>query len=228
MNRPCVTVHMYVSIDGKIDGEYMEEHDCDISGDFYDEAIAGMGSAMASGRYTSEIYHANAKIDYTRYTGKEIEYRDHIECFPRYHFTFDRLGKCNWDRKYFEYGGETMLNVAVLSNQVRKEYVVYLKENGYSYLFADTVKEALEKIKERCGVEKLVLTGGATIVGGFLKEDVIDEISLVVAPYIQGTSNYKTFTDTLGKFYNRKFAFVKANPLDDGGVQLVFKRVEKK
>jgi len=26
MNRAKVTVHMYVSIDGKIDGKYMEEH----------------------------------------------------------------------------------------------------------------------------------------------------------------------------------------------------------
>ena len=224
MNRPYVTVHMYVSIDGKIDGEYMEEHGCDISGAFYDEVIKDMGTAMASGRHTSEIYHANAQIDYSAYRGKEIPYDDNVVIADRYHFTFDRLGKCNWTKKTFAYGGEEMLNVAILSLKVRNEYVAYMKENGFSYVFADTVAEALAKIKEKLGVKRLVLTGGATIVGGFLKEDAIDEISLVVAPYIQGTENYKNFADTLGTFCNPKFLFHKANPLEDGGVQLVFKR----
>ncbi|MBO6262888.1 MAG: dihydrofolate reductase family protein [Clostridia bacterium] len=222
MDRTFVSVHMYVSIDGKIDGEYMDEHGCDISGEFYDEVISSMGTAMASGRHTSEIYHAKAKIDYSAYS-KTCELKDNVEKFPRYHFTFDRMGKCNWDNKFFEYGGEKMLNVAVLSRKVRPEYVSYLKENGFSYIFADSVKEALEKIYG-LGVEKLVLTGGATIVGGFIKENLVDEISLVVAPYVQGTGNYKNFCELSGEYLSRKFVIKSTKPLADGGIQLVFIR----
>ena len=55
---------MYVSIDGKIDGSYMEEDDRSDSGDFYDEAIWQMGNANGSGRVTAEMYFANHEIDY--------------------------------------------------------------------------------------------------------------------------------------------------------------------
>lgn len=36
MDRCKVICHMYVSIDGKIDGDYMNEEGCDPSGEYYD------------------------------------------------------------------------------------------------------------------------------------------------------------------------------------------------
>lgn len=49
MDRCKVIAHMYVSIDGK----YMDESGCDISGEYYDDIIDSLGGdSMAGGRIT--------------------------------------------------------------------------------------------------------------------------------------------------------------------------------
>ena len=41
---------------------------------------------------------------------------------------------------------------------------------------------------------------GASINGGFLKEDMIDEFSVVVLPYVDGNRQHKALVDTDGAF----------------------------
>lgn len=222
--RTYVICHMYISIDGKIDGEYMDEEGCDISGAYYDDVIFEMGSAMAGGRVTSQIYKAHADIDISKYNGDNVTLEDYIIKGDYYNFVFDRLGKCMWDTNRYIYGGKTQQIVEVVSSKISKNYLSFLRSMNISYIIADSVKEALEKIYALFGIERLVLTGGSIINGGFIKEDCIDEISLVMAPYVQGTDQYKQFAGSMEEFKNYKFVFVKALPLDDGGVQLIFKR----
>lgn len=56
MDRTEVIVHMYVSIDGRIDGRYMEEEGCDASGNYCDEEIFRMADANGSGANTTAMY----------------------------------------------------------------------------------------------------------------------------------------------------------------------------
>ena len=67
MDRCKVICHMYVSIDGKIDGKYMDEEGCDISGEYYDDIIASLGTSMAGGRVTNCMYHAYENVDLSKY-----------------------------------------------------------------------------------------------------------------------------------------------------------------
>ncbi len=134
------------------------------------------------------------------------------------------MGKCFYDNNTYSYGGKDMQIVEVVSRKCDSRYLTYLKEMNIAYIIADSVQEALEKIKEKFHVEFLVLTGGATINGGFLLENVIDEISLVVAPYVEGNDQYKQCIGSMPSFINQKFTFHSAKPLEDGGVALVFKK----
>lgn len=43
MNRCKVICHMMTSIDGKIDGKFMEEKGCSVSGDYYDKLVNVIG-----------------------------------------------------------------------------------------------------------------------------------------------------------------------------------------
>lgn len=74
MKRSKVIVHMYVSIDGKIDGEYGSS----ISSQYYSNELFELSNADANGRETIQMYAtpANAQIDLSKYAADKIEYED--------------------------------------------------------------------------------------------------------------------------------------------------------
>lgn len=228
MERSKVICHMYVSIDGKIDGRYMDEDDRSDSGEFYDVAIWEMGNANANGRNTAEMYFAHEDIDYSKYDTAGIEYEDHVIRSDYYWVIFDRRGSCNWGVNEVEYGGKTAKVVMVLTKQVKKEYLAHLRSLGIAYVFAGEtdmdLELALHKLKTCFGIDNLILCGGAAINGAFHEAGLIDEISLVMAPYIEGDHAEKGFAE-LGGYLGRKYIFKSVKPFEDGGIQLIFKAI---
>jgi len=228
MNRAKVTVHMYVSIDGKIDGKYMEEHGCDASGDFYDEEIFRMSKANANGANTVAMYAAEGKSfnpdDYDT-TGIIYEdWRGDVQS-ETWDISFDRKGRCLWETNIFEYGGKKSRVIEVVTEKAPLAYLAFLRTMDIPYIIAGKeemdIPLALEKLKKEFGLEAITLAGGAIINGAFLKAGCVDEISLVIAPYVSGEDEKVSF-DTLGTFIPQKFTFKKAVPMEDGGVQLIF------
>jgi riboflavin biosynthesis pyrimidine reductase len=73
---------------------------------------------------------------------------------------------------------------------VTDEYLAELREDGVSYLFAGPdghdLHRAMDILGEAFGVKTLLLEGGGTINGAFLKAGLVDEISLLVYPGIDG------------------------------------------
>lgn len=228
MNRSKVICHMYVSIDGKIDGRYMDEDDRSDSGEFYDLAIWEMGNANANGRHTAQMYFAHEDIDYSKYDTAGIGYEDHILRSDYYWVIFDRKGACNWGVNEVTYGGKTARVVMVLTKQVKKEYLAHLRALGIAYIFAGEdemdLTLALQKLKADFNIDDLILCGGATINGAFHKAGLIDEISLVMAPYIEGSHAEKGFAELDG-YSGRKYVYESARPFKDGGIQLIFKAI---
>lgn len=82
--------------------------------------------------------------------------------------------------------------VAVLAEQVSDAYLAELQEDGVSYLFAGrdgiNLQAAVETLGRDFGVETLLLEGGGVTNGAFLKAGLIDELSLLVFPGIDGLS----------------------------------------
>lgn len=230
MDRAYVTCHMTVSLDGRIDGEFHEAEMSDVAEKYYYDVIFDLGSSMAGGRTTTCMYSPQPDIDYGRYANIEVPEGDFIVQNPEGHYclVYDREGKCNWENPTSTMSGVTMQIVEVLTKSIRKEYMAHLRNIGVSYLITEDkenpVRESLVKLKNLYGVEKLVLTGGAAINGGFLKEDMIDEFSVVILPYVDGNERNKSLVDTDGRFYGHTFSFVEAKPLGDGAVHMRFKR----
>lgn len=83
-------VHMYVSIDGKIDGSYGSA----ISGRYYSDELFVMSNADANGRETISMYAAPAEIDFKAYGAEGIEYVDWIPDVKSetWSVAFDRKG----------------------------------------------------------------------------------------------------------------------------------------
>lgn len=80
--------------------------------------------------------------------------------------------------------------VAILGEHVTDEYLGQLRADGVSYLFAGAqgqdLAAAMETLGTTFGIDTILLEGGGTINGAFLKADLIDEISLLVYPGIDG------------------------------------------
>ncbi len=85
----------------------------------------------------------------------------------------------------------------VLTNHPTKELIKTLEKppKNVQTLLAEkiTPKKLLENLYKK-GKRKVLLEGGAHTLGAFLKEDLVDEIYLTIAPKIVGNSSGATLT----------------------------------
>jgi 5-amino-6-(5-phosphoribosylamino)uracil reductase len=124
--------------------------------------------------------------------------------------------------------------VVVVGEQVPDAYLAELREDGVSYLFAGPdghdLHRAMDILGEAFGAKTLLLQGGGIINGAFLKAGLIDEISLLVYPGIDGLAGVPSIFEYAGAAGERPAAgrslrHVATESLDDGMVWIHY-RVE--
>jgi len=228
LNRAKVIVHMHTSIDGKIDGVYGRQAGGRISGAFYSEELFRLSNTNANGSTTVGMYAAKGHPDLSKYETTGIDYSDWIPDITSetWDVSFDRKGKMGWEVNYFEYGGHKNRAIEVLTEQASKAYLAFLQSMEIPYIVCGTkdlnLEMALEKLNKYFGIQAISLAGGAIINGAFLKAHLVDEISLVVTPYVSGDSEIKSAFDTLGTFVDDKFMIKDVKKLADGGIHLMY------
>lgn len=83
--------------------------------------------------------------------------------------------------------------VEVLTHQASSSYTEYLQNKGVSYLFAGEeqidCRLLIDKLAEYFDTERIMIAGGGITNQSFLNEGLIDELSLVVAPMIDGNAS---------------------------------------
>jgi riboflavin biosynthesis pyrimidine reductase len=118
--------------------------------------------------------------------------------------------------------------VVVLGAGVSDAHLAELVSFGVSYLVmpADDIDLAvmLSELHDRLGIRKLLLEGGAKMNGAFLKAGLVDEISLVLCPAVDGKSGGSTIFEAGDESVGPKlvFKFTKATPLASGAVHLQY------
>lgn len=99
-----------------------------------------------------------------------------------------------------KYIQEQQYYIEVLCEDALDAYLAYLQSIGVSYIFAGkeelNLSLALDKLYRVFGIKKLLLEGGSIINGAFERENVIYELSLVVAPIIAGTEGKPLFYES--------------------------------
>ena len=145
-----------------------------------------------------------------------------------YAVAFDTNGKLGWkSNKIIDPDGDPGYDgaqiIEVLSENVDERYLGYLEAMEIPYIFAGKdkidVELALFKLKNIIGIDTLLLEGGSILNGSFQRADVIDELSLVVAPMIAGKDSKPLFMDS----DIENFELVKAEN-DNGNLVLNYKR----
>lgn len=230
MDRAKVIIHMYTSIDGKIDGDWMDLPGCKVSGDYYDNILFQMGNANANGSNTVVMYAAKGHPDLSKYKTDGIEYEDWVPNIKSetWYVSFDRKGRAGWEKNYFEYGGKKSRAIEVITKLASKEYMAFLRSMEIPYIVCGddeiNFEESLIKIKKYFGIDTMVLGGGALINGAFLKAGLVDEISIVIGPYVSGDTGIKDTFDTNHAFVNQLFKVKQVKQLDDGGIHLIYEK----
>ena len=89
----------------------------------------------------------------------------------------------------------------ITSEAVAKEYLAYLDERNISWIACGkeriNLAKAMEILAEEFGVKRLGIVGGGTINAGFLNEGLLDEISILLAPGIDGRKGMTAVFDGL-------------------------------
>ncbi len=199
MTRPRVVCHMVASIDGRIvvDG-WPDAVSAAVRREYEDVHATYAADGWLCGRVTMEPFAKRVR------SGPEVA-REHAggprEDFvaPGAHASFafavDPAGRLAWETN--DIAGDHV--VAVLSDRVSDEYLAFLRARAVSYLLAGgrevDLPLALEKIAARFGVRTLMLEGGGRINGGMLRAGLVDEVSLLVAPLVDGRTGTPALFD---------------------------------
>jgi 2,5-diamino-6-(ribosylamino)-4(3H)-pyrimidinone 5'-phosphate reductase len=189
--RPRVICHMAASADGRIVVEGWPDSVSAAVRREYERVHASYeAEGWICGRVTMEPFAGGVRPE------GEVA-REHAAGAPRedfvapgdhdsFAFAIDPSGRLAWESDDID--GDHV--VAILSERVSDEYLAFLRGRGVSYLLAGRrdveLPVALEKIGRRFGVRTLMLEGGGRINGGMLRDGLIDEVSLLVAPVADG------------------------------------------
>lgn len=80
--------------------------------------------------------------------------------------------------------------VLLVSDRVSNDYLAHLRAAGASYLFCGAeqvdLRVALDKLRRTLGIRKLMLEGGGTFNGAMLEAGLVDEISQIIVPVVDG------------------------------------------
>ena len=231
MNRPYVICHMLQSIDGKIAGGFFREKRTlelakiysDISKDYNGDAIIyGTTTAqeMFSSSKTAPVLNQNPiqKIDYIYKNDKN-----------KWIVVIDPQGQITFDQSVYQ---NTRLKdknlIVILTENISSQYLETLKSLNISYLFTGKeeidLRLALEKLYDLFSIKKLLLQGGGITNTYFIKEDLIDELSLVVSPVVSGEEKQPNIFKDCHEYIGQTFDLKQSDLLMKSGLYLKYVR----
>ena len=196
MTKPYIICHMMTTIDGRIDCEMVAK----LTGteEYYATLTELSASATVSGRVTAQLELSQPDI----FTAQNEEAYAQ-EGFSKkivaaaYEVVVDTKGTLLWQNQS---DSEKPL-VVITSQQVTKEYLAYLDSLQISWIVCG--KEKIDLVKSmkilatEFGVERVAVVGGGAINASFLAAGLLDEVSILLAPGIDGRKGMTAAFDGL-------------------------------
>ncbi len=193
MPRPHVICHMASSVDGRVQIKRWSRLDVDGTVLKAYEAVHDRlaGDAWICGRVTMAGYamgdppppYDGAPIPREDFVATREAPKDH----GGYAIGLDAHGKMNWGTRNDITGDHVVM---VLTKQVGDTHLDALRRAGVSYVFggatAIDLAVVLDKLATTFGIKRLLLEGGGKINGSFLAAGLVDELSLLLAPAVDG------------------------------------------
>ena len=183
--KPFIISHMMESVDGRIDCAMTEQ--IEPSNVYYDALNQLNCPTTLEGRVTMQIHFAEPEpfvvknstpIDKTAFHKTSDE--------PGYAVAIDTMGKLKWPSNVHD--GKPLL--VVTSEACAKEYLDTLTTQGISWIAVGAgridLAKAVDILNTEFGVERMAVVGGGHINGAFLEAGLLDEVSVMIGPGIDG------------------------------------------
>ena len=193
-DRPYVICHMVPSIDGRI--VIRDWKVANATREYEATAATFKADGWIIGRISMEPYAGRTRIP-ARKTKEPIPREDFIADHDAasYAIAIDPSGKLTW--RSADIDGEHV--ITILTQAVSDDYLAFLQSKGVSYLFGGKSKidlaKVLKKLRARFKIRKLLLEGGGKINGTFLASNLIDELSILIAPVADGSMGTASLFD---------------------------------
>lgn len=132
----------------------------------------------------------------------------------------DALGKLRWESNAMR--GDRL--IVLTSERAPAGYLADLRSKSISYLIGGKSKidfrSALARLHRHFGIRKLMLEGGGGLNGSLLAAGLIDEISLLVCPFADGSREVPTVFDITKAALKKKAAALRLKSVEPrpGGV----------
>ncbi|MBV9490689.1 MAG: RibD family protein [Verrucomicrobia bacterium] len=182
--NPHIICHMLSSVDGRIDGEALEP--VTQQGEYEATAAQLGGDAWLCGRTTMEHFAEEEPFVSASNAPAGPQPVFVARRADSYAISVDTRGKLRWAKGSL---GDDHL-ICVLSEQAPTDYLDLLREKGVSYVVCGAssidLARAVDLLGEHFGIRTLLLEGGGHINGAFLEADLVDELSLLLVPGIDG------------------------------------------
>lgn len=222
MTRPHIICHMASSLDGRILSSRWRPLGAR-SHDQYEALHRELGGgSWLVGRVTGEEFAKGEA--YPAVTDRALPRESWIRSADEtaYAVVLDTHGKIAWRRADID--GDPI--VVLLLETVSDAHLAGLREDGVSYIFigaeAPDLSLGMSLLRERLGIEHLLLEGGGHLNGSMLRAGLVDEVSLILTPVIDGRAGAPAVFD--GREDDRidavpsRLERIEARPLADDAV----------
>jgi 2,5-diamino-6-(ribosylamino)-4(3H)-pyrimidinone 5'-phosphate reductase len=198
--KPNVICHMCTTIDGKILGDRWGKlpRGKDSATLFETTAASfGIGAWLVGTTTMKEFSGRNVKLPRAK---KPVAHCDHIadKNAKRLAIGVDAKGVLRFREN--EVDGDHV--VLLVTDRVGDDYLAHLQSAGVSYLFCGKkevdLHVALRKLGSTFHLRKLLLQGGGRFNGSMLRAGLVDEISHVTVPVVDGGVGISGFFDIPG------------------------------
>ncbi|SEL90952.1 5-amino-6-(5-phosphoribosylamino)uracil reductase [Pseudoxanthomonas sp. GM95] len=208
--RPKIICHMVSSIDGRLLADRWTPPASGIDPDIVPRHYAQVGTRLEAdglmvGSRTMAEFRGITRGEPHLALGAQPRSLPHVanKTEPRVAVVFDRKGRLDYSVDHAD--GDHI--VAVLGHHVEARYLARLRAKGISYLFAgedgNDLDAALRTLASVFGVRTLLLEGGARLNGAFLQAGLIDQMSLLVYPGIDGLAGMPSIFEYQGEASTR-------------------------
>jgi riboflavin biosynthesis pyrimidine reductase len=176
---------MVSSVDGKIDGSALSS--VMAAGEYEATGARLKGDAWICGRTTMQQHFAEKK-PFASTSQKPAGQRPVFVArkATSYAISVDTLGKLRW--RNGDLDGDHL--ICVVSERAPADYLDMLQERGISYVVSGKstvdLRKAVALLGKHFGIRTMLLEGGGHINGAFVQAGLVDEVSLLVAPGIDG------------------------------------------
>ena len=190
--KPYLICHMMSSLDGHALTDGWARPFKKDAGDLYEKLARKFEfDAWICGRVTmQEIAHGE---DYPKGLAKTPVPRIHYFAkrdADSYAISIDPHGKVAWT-------SNVALDshvVSVVTEAVSDDYLAYLKSISVSYIFGGKTEidlvQVIAILADELGTKRLIVEGGPTISGSFVNAGLIDEVSVLILPLIDGRGEH--------------------------------------